>query len=83
MAVVIGMRVNDMLRSVAGQVRRVLAKAVQRSQVARRHWLGVGLQEGRVGRSRSIASACAGVSTTASTVPMEIYKLRTSLIRQV
>jgi len=62
MAVVCGVRVNDMLRSVAGPVRRVLAETVQRGQMVGRHWLGVGLQEGCVGRRRSNASARVGVS---------------------
>lgn len=62
MAVVCGVRVNDMLRCVAGPVRRVLAETVQRGQVVGRHWLGVGLQEGRACRRRSNASARAGVS---------------------
>lgn len=57
-----GVRPDDGLRPGVGPVRRVLAAAVQGSQVVGRHWLGVGLQEGRAGGGRPNAPAHVGVS---------------------
>lgn len=62
MAVDRSLRFNDSLRSDPDPVRRLLAEAVQRGKVVRRHWLGIGLQEGCAGRRRSNASAYVGVS---------------------
>lgn len=57
-----GVRSDVGLRSGVGPVRRALATAVQGGQVAGRHWLGVGMQEGSAGSGRPNAPAHVGVS---------------------
>lgn len=64
MAVGCGLRLNDILRSDTSTIWRVLAEAVQRGQVVRRHWLGVGLQKGCAGHCHSNASTYVRVSTS-------------------